>query len=100
MREVHTDGAEPREAVLTGYTRGARVVAAGAAIMISVFAGFVGSPEAMIKMLGFGLGTAVLFDAFVVRLTIVPAVLALLGERAWKLPTWLARILPNSSVVG
>jgi RND superfamily putative drug exporter len=68
--------------------------------MISVFAGFIGSSESMIKMIGFGLAVAVLFDAFVVRMAIVPAVLALLGKAAWWLPRWLDRIMPNVDVEG
>ncbi|MBD2894156.1 Membrane protein YdfJ [Actinomadura sp. RB99] len=95
MREAHTEGAEPRAAITAGFAHNARVVTAGALIMISVFAGFVGSSEAMIKMLGFGLGVAVLLDAFVVRMAVVPAALALLGRAAWWLPRWLAAILPD-----
>jgi RND superfamily putative drug exporter len=68
--------------------------------MISIFAGFVSSSEAEIKMLGFGLGVAVLFDAFVVRMAIVPATLALLGKAAWWLPEWLNKLLPNVDIEG
>jgi RND superfamily putative drug exporter len=68
--------------------------------MIAVFAGFIGESDSMIKMIGFGLASAVLFDAFVVRMAIVPAVLALLGDRAWWLPTWLDRALPRADVEG
>jgi RND superfamily putative drug exporter len=100
MREAYTRGARPREAVVAGFTHGARVVTAGAVIMISVFLGFVGSTGSEIKMLGFGLGIAVLFDAFVVRMAIVPAVLALLGRSAWWLPSWLDSLLPNVDIEG
>ncbi|MEV6060949.1 MMPL family transporter [Nocardia asteroides] len=100
MREAYAHGEEPREAVVTGFRDGARVVTAAAVIMISVFAGFIGSSESMVQMIGFGLAVAVLFDAFVVRMTIVPAVLALLGRRAWWLPRWLDRALPNVDVEG
>ncbi|CAM5260408.1 RND superfamily putative drug exporter OS=Streptomyces albaduncus OX=68172 GN=FHS32_003765 PE=4 SV=1 [Streptomyces griseoloalbus] len=75
------------------------MVTAAAIIMIAVF-GFIGSSDSMVKMIGFGLATAVLFDAFVVRMAIVPAVLALLGEKAWWLPKWLDRALPNVDVEG
>jgi RND superfamily putative drug exporter len=75
-------------------------VTAAAVIMIAVFSGFIGSSESMIKMIGFGLAIAVFFDAFVVRMAIVPAVLALLGRRAWWLPAWLDRALPNVDVEG
>ena len=100
MREARAHGEEPKQAVVTGFTYGARVVTAAAVIMISVFAGFVGMTEPMIKMMGFGLAIAVLFDAFVVRMTIVPAVLALLGRSAWWLPRWLDRVLPQVDVEG
>ncbi|AXG79634.1 MMPL family transporter [Streptomyces paludis] len=100
MREAFAHGEEPREAIVTGFRHSARVVVAAAAIMIAVFAGFIGASESMIKMIGFGLAIAVLFDAFVVRMTIVPAVLALLGKHAWWLPRWLDRVLPNVDVEG
>ncbi|WP_030609574.1 MMPL family transporter [Streptomyces fulvoviolaceus] len=100
MREAYVHGESPGQAIVTGFQHGARVVTAAALIMISVFAGFIGSNEAMVKMVGFGLAVAVLFDAFVVRMTIVPAVLALLGHRAWWLPKWLAKALPNVDVEG
>ena len=99
MRRTST-AADPGQAVVTGFRHGARVVAAAAVIMIGVFAGFIGSSESMIKMIGFGLAIAVFFDAFVVRMAIVPAVLALLGEPAWWLPRWLDRALPNVDVEG
>ncbi|TDC24233.1 MMPL family transporter [Streptomyces sp. 8K308] len=101
MREAHVHGEGSHQSVVTGFRLNARVVTAAAAIMISVFAGFaVTSSEDMVKMMGFGLGMAVLLDAFVVRMTIVPALMGLLGERAWWLPRWLDRILPNVDVEG
>ncbi|TXS55577.1 MMPL family transporter [Streptomyces sp. t39] len=100
MREAYVHGERPGEAVVTGFRHGARVVSAAAVIMIAVFAGFIGSSEQMVKMIGFGLAIAVVFDAFVVRMAIVPAVLALLGHKAWWLPRWLDRILPNVDVEG
>ncbi|MFE2545878.1 MMPL family transporter [Actinacidiphila glaucinigra] len=100
IREAHVHGERPGQAIVTGFRHSARVVTAAAVIMIAVFAGFIGSHEAMIKSIGFGLATAVFFDAFVVRMAIVPAVLALLGRRAWWLPSWLDRILPNVDVEG
>ncbi|MFD3313809.1 MMPL family transporter [Streptomyces sp. NPDC058694] len=100
MREEYVHGAEPREAVVAGFRHGARVVTAAAVIMISVFAGFLFSDTALIKSIGLGLAAAVFFDAFVVRMTIVPAVMALLGRRAWALPRRLDRILPNVDVEG
>ncbi|MFJ6994253.1 MMPL family transporter [Streptomyces sp. NPDC003090] len=100
MREAYVHGERPGEAVVTGFRHGARVVTAAAVIMIAVFAGFIGASEQMVKMIGFGLAAAVLFDAFVVRMAIVPAVLALLGHKAWWLPRWLDRVLPNVDVEG
>ncbi len=100
MREAFIHGEQPGQAIVTGFRHGARVVTAAAVIMISVFAGFIGSSEPMIKMMGFGLAIAVFFDAFVVRMAIVPAVLALLGKAAWWLPRWLDRFLPNVDVEG
>ncbi|UQI43280.1 MMPL family transporter [Streptomyces sp. HU2014] len=100
MREAFVHGERPGQAVVTGFKHGARVVTAAAIIMISVFAGFIGSSEQMIKMIGFGLAIAVFFDAFVVRMAIVPAVLALLGKAAWWMPGWLGKVLPNVDVEG
>ncbi|MER6573048.1 MMPL family transporter [Streptomyces sp. NPDC001093] len=100
MREAFVHGEKPSQAVVTGFKHGARVVTAAAVIMIAVFSGFIGSSEAMVKMIGFGLAIAVFFDAFIVRMAIVPAVLALLGKRAWWLPKWLDRALPNVDVEG
>ncbi|MFI6879253.1 MMPL family transporter [Streptomyces sp. NPDC050400] len=100
MREAYVHGERPAQAIVTGFRHGARVVTAAAIIMIAVFAGFIGSSEQMVKMIGFGLAIAVFFDAFVVRMTIVPAVLALLGKKAWWLPKWLDRALPNVDVEG
>ncbi|MGC5037410.1 MMPL family transporter [Streptomyces sp. DT190] len=100
MREAYVHGEKPAQAVVTGFRHGARVVSAAAVIMIAVFAGFIGSSESMVKMIGFGLAIAVFFDAFVVRMAIVPAVLALLGRKAWWLPRWLDRVLPNVDVEG
>ncbi|WP_217210850.1 MMPL family transporter [Streptomyces sp. AC550_RSS872] len=100
MREAYVHGEPARQAVTSGFRHSARVVAAAALIMIAVFAGFIGESDSMIKMIGFGLATAVLLDAFVVRMAIVPAVLALLGDKAWWLPKWLDRILPRVDVEG
>ncbi|GGV52884.1 membrane protein [Streptomyces longisporoflavus] len=100
MREAYVHGERPGQAIVTGFRHGARVVSAAAVIMIAVFAGFIGSTEQMVKMIGFGLAIAVFFDAFIVRMALVPAVLALLGKKAWWLPKWLDRALPNVDVEG
>ncbi|CAM5678638.1 MMPL family transporter OS=Streptomyces alboniger OX=132473 GN=CP975_14590 PE=4 SV=1 [Streptomyces alboniger] len=100
MREAYAHGDRPRQAVVTGFRHSARVVVAAAVIMIAVFSGFIGSAESMIKTIGFGLAIAVLFDAFVVRMALVPAVLALLGDKAWWLPRRLDKLLPNVDIEG
>uniref|UniRef100_A0AAU2AEI0 MMPL family transporter n=1 Tax=Streptomyces sp. NBC_00093 TaxID=2975649 RepID=A0AAU2AEI0_9ACTN len=100
MREAYVHGGRAPQAIVTGFRHSARVVGAAAVIMIAVFSGFIGAGEAMIKTIGFGLAVAVLFDAFVVRMALVPAVLALLGDKAWWLPGWLDRLLPRVDVEG
>ncbi|PWW66781.1 MMPL family transporter [Actinokineospora spheciospongiae] len=100
MREEHVHGRDARTAVTVGFAHGARVVTAAALIMISVFAGFVFSPESFIKSIGFGLAIAVFFDAIVVRMVVVPALMTLFGRAAWWLPRWLDRVLPDVDVEG
>src|SRR6201996_94204 len=100
MREEHAHGARAQDAVRVGFRHGARVVTAAALIMISVFAGFIVPEEPIIKSIGFALAVGILFDAFVVRMTIVPAVMAMLGDRAWWMPKWLDRIIPNVDLEG
>ncbi|MFG2330858.1 MMPL family transporter [Streptomyces sp. NPDC048604] len=100
MREAYVHGARPAEAVVTGFRYGGRVVSAAAIIMTSVFSGFIMEDNDFVKMIGFGLAAAVLFDAFVVRMALVPALFALLGRSAWWLPRWLDRILPAIDVEG
>ncbi|MEU8240973.1 MMPL family transporter [Actinoplanes missouriensis] len=99
-REEFVHGASPDDAVIAGMKHGARVVTAAALIMMSVFAGFILAEDAIIKSLGFALAFGVLVDAFLVRMTIVPAVLSLLGRSGWWLPRWLDRVLPNIDVEG
>ncbi|MFG2652509.1 MMPL family transporter [Streptomyces sp. NPDC048436] len=100
MREAYVHGASPGEAIVNGFRHSGRVVAAAAIIMISVFAGFIGMSSPTIQTMGVGLAAAVVFDAFVVRMAIAPAVLALLGHRAWWLPRTLNRVLPNVDIEG
>jgi RND superfamily putative drug exporter len=100
MREAYAHGAQPDEAIVSGFRYSGRVVAAAAIIMISVFAGFIGMSSPTIQTMGVGLAAAVAFDAFVVRMAIAPAVLALLGHRAWWLPRILNRVLPNVDIEG
>ncbi|HLV03499.1 MAG TPA: MMPL family transporter [Actinomycetaceae bacterium] len=100
MREMHVHGTDARTAVVTGFNQSARVVTAAAIIMVSVFGGFIFAELAMIRPIGFGLAFGVLVDAFLVRMTLTPAVLSLLGEKAWWLPRRLDRALPNVDVEG
>ncbi|MEU2735996.1 MMPL family transporter [Streptomyces sp. NPDC007095] len=100
MREAYVHGDSPSRAIQNGFRHSARVVVAAALIMMAVFSGFIGAGESMIKMIGFGLAIAVMFDAFVVRMAFVPAVLALLGKAAWWMPRWLDRTLPKVDVEG
>jgi RND superfamily putative drug exporter len=100
MREAHVHGMSTREAVVDGFRNSARVVTAAAAIMTAVFAAFMLQEDPIAKSMGFALAAAVVFDAFIVRMVLIPALLYLLGERAWWLPAWLERILPNVDVEG
>ncbi|WP_329108076.1 MMPL family transporter [Micromonospora sp. NBC_01699] len=100
MREDYVHGRTAQEAIVTGFRHGARVVTAAAIIMISVFGGFIFGDQVLIQSIGFALAFGVLVDAFVVRMTIVPAVMSLLDRSAWWLPRWLARILPVVDVEG
>ncbi|HEU4513226.1 MAG TPA: MMPL family transporter [Nocardioidaceae bacterium] len=100
MREEYVHGGDAQRAVHKGFTSSARVVTAAAVIMISVFAAFVPDSDAAVKPIALGLAVGVFVDAFVVRMTLVPAVLALLGDRAWWLPAWLDRRLPVLDVEG
>jgi len=99
MHEAHSHGAAPVEAIRTGFRQAAPVVVAAALIMFSVFAGFVPAGEATVKSIAFALAVGILFDAFVVRMVLVPAALALMGRAAWWLPRWL-RWLPVLDVEG
>jgi RND superfamily putative drug exporter len=100
MREAHVHGMSTREAVVDGFRNSARVVAAAAVIMISVFAAFMLVDEPIIRSMGFALAVAILLDAFLIRMTLIPALMFLLGERAWWLPAWLDRLLPDVDVEG
>lgn len=108
MREdfVHADreGRTPREvalgAVRSGFVGSARVVVAAAVIMFAVFVAFVPEGDSSLKPIALGLAVGVAVDAFLVRMTLVPAILALLGAKAWWMPRWLDRILPKLDVEG
>lgn len=100
MRESYVHGNKGTSSVIHGYDQTSRVVVAAAIIMVSVFAGFILSSDMMIKQIGFSLAIGILIDAFIVRMALVPAVMALFGDKAWWLPKWLDRILPNLDVEG
>ncbi|MNO75010.1 Membrane protein YdfJ [compost metagenome] len=100
MREAYVHGRHGNESVVHGYDLASRVVLAAGVIMVSVFAGFIFAPDAMIKQIGFALAFGILIDAFIIRMTLVPAVMAIFGDKAWWLPQWLDRLLPNLDVEG
>jgi RND superfamily putative drug exporter len=100
MREDFVHGDTARQATINGMGHGARVVTAAALIMISVFSGFIFLDDPVIKSMGFALAIGVAIDAFVVRMTIVPAVMSLLNTKAWWLPRWLDRVVPNVDIEG
>jgi RND superfamily putative drug exporter len=100
MREAFVHSGDARESVVTGYGHSGRVVTAAAVIMTAVFAAFLLDPDPVIKSIGFSLAIGVLVDAFVVRMTLVPALMALLGRRAWTLPRRLERIVPEVDIEG
>jgi RND superfamily putative drug exporter len=100
IREEYHRGAAPRESVVLGLARVARIILAAGAIMSAVFLGFASDPDVVVKTIGVGLSAAILIDVLVVRLIVAPAVIALLGDRAWGLPSWLDRILPRISLEG
>jgi RND superfamily putative drug exporter len=100
MREAYVHGESAKQAVQTGFSHAARVVVAAAIIMTSVFSGFIFSHLTMVRPLGFAMAFGVLLDAFVVRMTLVPAAMHLLGRTAWWLPRWLDRLLPDVDVEG
>lgn len=100
IREEVVHGADSRVAIRRGFVSSARVVTAAAIIMFAVFAAFVPEGDPSIKVIALGLAVGVFVDAFIVRMTLVPAVLQLLGDRAWRMPRWLDRILPAFDVEG
>jgi RND superfamily putative drug exporter len=100
MREDYVHHGAPRRAIIEGFVGSGRVVTAAAIIMVAVFAAFVPEGDASIQPIAFGLAVGVAIDAFVVRMTLIPAVLALFGHRAWWMPAWLDRLLPRFDVEG
>jgi len=97
LSRVREEGADA-EAVVRGVARTGRVITCAAAIMVCVFASFVLGADAATKMFGIGLATAILLDATLVRMVLVPATMTLLGRANWWLPGWLDRVLPRVEV--
>jgi len=100
VREEFLAGRDTAGAVTTGLARTARVITAAALIMVAVFGAFALSPDVSLKLIGLGLASAILVDATVVRMVLVPAVMQLLGDRNWWLPRWLDRIIPDAALEG
>ncbi|MGM9945014.1 MAG: MMPL family transporter [Lysinibacillus sp.] len=100
MREEYAHSGNARKAVMAGIRESGGVVTAAGLIMIAVFAGFMMAPDPMTKIIGLALTFGVIFDAFIVRMMIVPAVMILMGKAAWYMPKWLDKILPNIDIEG
>jgi RND superfamily putative drug exporter len=100
VREAWSRSGDARGAMVEGLARTGRVITAAAAIMVVVFGAFVPSDLVFLKVIGIGLAAAILVDATIVRMLLVPAVIQLLGDRAWRLPAWLDRLLPEVHVEG
>jgi RND superfamily putative drug exporter len=100
IKEAVTHHGDARRAITEGMRDSARVVTSAGLIMATVFAAFIFGDDVIIKAIGLALAVGVIVDAFVVRMTLVPAVLHLLGGSAWWLPRWLQRALPNVDIEG
>jgi RND superfamily putative drug exporter len=98
IREEYLKHRDTRRAVADGLAKTARVITAAAAIMVVVFLAFLAAPDAFLKLFGIGLASAIFLDATLVRMVLVPAVMQLLGDRNWWIPSWLERILPRLDV--
>jgi putative drug exporter of the RND superfamily len=100
IHEAYNEGDGPRESVIHGVGRIGKVVVFAGLIMAGVFLSFVTGTDVIGKMFGLGLGLAILIDVLVVRMVVAPAVMVLLGDRAWGLPGWLDRLLPRIALEG
>ena len=100
IREFWAHGRSTSDAVADGLAVTARVITAAAAIMVCVFLSFVALPDPITKQFGLGLAAAILIDATIVRLVLVPATMELLGEWNWWFPSWLDRITPHVNIEG
>ncbi|HIW95646.1 MAG TPA: MMPL family transporter, partial [Candidatus Corynebacterium gallistercoris] len=103
QEEAAREGAKysaTEDSVIYGFGLGARVVTAAALIMIGVFASFIFQPLPFIQIFGFALGAGVLFDAFFIRMTMIPALMVLFNRATWKMPRWMEKVLPTFDVEG
>jgi RND superfamily putative drug exporter len=100
MRESWVHTRDAKRSIITGFSGAARVVTAAALIMFFVFASFIPDGAGVIKVIALGLAVGILADAFLVRMTLVPAAMALMGKAAWWMPKWLSAILPNVDIEG
>ncbi|MDN5835389.1 MAG: MMPL family transporter [bacterium] len=100
MHEEYHRTKNAKKAIVGGFGLGSKVVTAAGVIMVAVFAGFISNADSTIQAIGFGLAVGIFVDAFIVRMTIVPAVMTLLGKAAWWLPKWLDKRLPHISIEG
>jgi RND superfamily putative drug exporter len=100
IREAYFEGDTPKESVVHGLSRIAKVILVAGLIMASVFLAFISGNDVIVKMFGLGLGVAILIDVLIVRMVVSPALMAVLGDRAWWMPRWLDRIIPNVSLEG
>jgi RND superfamily putative drug exporter len=98
VREDWLATGDAQGSVVRGLSATGRVISSAAAIMVAVFVGFALDPDVTVKMTGVGMAAAVLIDATLVRLVLVPATMALLGRANWWLPAWLDRLLPHVEV--
>ncbi len=100
VHEAYVAHGDSHRAVAVGIGATARVITTAAAIMVAVFTSFVLSTDPTVKMLAVGMAVAVLIDATIVRMVLVPAVMSLLGDRAWWIPAWLDKIIPDFQLEG
>ena len=100
IKEQFTKTGDARQSVIVGTGQSARVVTAAALIMVSIFVSVLLAPEPITKAIGFSFALGVAIDAFVVRLTLIPAVMAIIGARAWYHPNWYARYVPDPDIEG
>jgi putative drug exporter of the RND superfamily len=98
IREEYLKHGDTHRAVADGLAKTARVITAAAAIMVVVFLAFLAAPDTFLKLFGIGLASAIFLDATVVRMVLVPAVMSLLDDRNWWIPSWLERVLPELDV--